>query len=167
MPMVRGSVGTVRFGAPGPWTPVAKSCPGMPRIGQTRDVLIPAVARNIPIEEEEMAFGANDFKYLMYQEKIQDKGNLSQLFAEIKDNIRGLIATVDALTKMVVDNEADDITDEGLAAALKGLLQAEIGPVVREEVAEALGKDNAQQAEEIATLVLAKVAEKLKVNAAA
>ncbi|HET6287964.1 MAG TPA: peptidoglycan recognition family protein [Amycolatopsis sp.] len=157
----------VQFGAPGPWTPVAKSCPGMPRIGQTRDVLIPAVARNTPIEEEEMAFGANDFKYLMYQEKIQDKGNLSQLFAEIKDNTRGLIATVNALTKMVVDNEANDITDEGLAAALKGLLQAEIGPVIREEVAEALGKDNAQQAEEIATLVLAKVAEKLKVNAAA
>jgi hypothetical protein len=34
----------VQFGAPGPWTPVSKSCPGAPRIAQTRDVLIPAVA---------------------------------------------------------------------------------------------------------------------------
>lgn len=35
----------VQFGAPGPWTPVAKSCPGQPRIDQTRNELIPRVAR--------------------------------------------------------------------------------------------------------------------------
>lgn len=33
----------VQFGAPGPWTPVAKSCPGGPRIEQTRTVIIPAL----------------------------------------------------------------------------------------------------------------------------
>jgi len=49
----------VMFGAPGPWTPVAKSCPGQPRIDQTRNVLIPAVARGTqptppPIIPEEL-----------------------------------------------------------------------------------------------------------------
>lgn len=34
----------VQFGAPGPWTPVAKACPGAPRIEQTKNTLIPAVA---------------------------------------------------------------------------------------------------------------------------
>lgn len=35
----------IMFGAPGPWTPVAKSCPGPARIVQARDEIIPAVRR--------------------------------------------------------------------------------------------------------------------------
>ncbi len=35
----------IQFGAPGPWTPVNKSCPGPARIIQARDEIIPAVAR--------------------------------------------------------------------------------------------------------------------------
>lgn len=35
----------VMFGAPGPWTPVAKSCPGKPRIDQTVGVIIPRVSK--------------------------------------------------------------------------------------------------------------------------
>ena len=34
----------VQFGAPGPWTPVSKSCPGGPRIEQTKNIIIPRVA---------------------------------------------------------------------------------------------------------------------------
>jgi len=34
----------IMFGTPGPWTPVAKSCPGPARIAQARDEIIPAVA---------------------------------------------------------------------------------------------------------------------------
>ena len=34
----------IQFGAPGPWTPVAKSCPGPARIVQARNEIIPAVA---------------------------------------------------------------------------------------------------------------------------
>lgn len=41
----------IMFGAPGPWTPVAKSCPGPARIVQARDVIIPAVAA-LPAKEE-------------------------------------------------------------------------------------------------------------------
>ena len=38
----------VQFGAPGPWTPVAKSCPGPARIIQARNEIIPAVAKATP-----------------------------------------------------------------------------------------------------------------------
>lgn len=34
----------IMFGTPGPWTPVAKSCPGPARVIQARDEIIPAVA---------------------------------------------------------------------------------------------------------------------------
>jgi len=33
----------IMFGAPGPWTPVAKSCPGPARVPQARDEIIPAI----------------------------------------------------------------------------------------------------------------------------
>lgn len=38
----------IMFGAPGPWTPVHKSCPGPARIIQARDEIIPAIVRNDP-----------------------------------------------------------------------------------------------------------------------
>lgn len=51
------------FGSPGPWTPVAKSCPGPVRIGQFNSVLVPWFAKAAapsnptlpnPAEEDEM-----------------------------------------------------------------------------------------------------------------
>ena len=41
----------VMWGAPGPWTPVAKECPGGPRIDQTRNVIIPRVAAGQIVED--------------------------------------------------------------------------------------------------------------------
>lgn len=38
----------IMFGTPGPWTPVAKSCPGPARVAQARDEIIPAVAGSQP-----------------------------------------------------------------------------------------------------------------------
>lgn len=43
----------VQFGAPGPWTPVSKACPGGPRIEQVKNVIIPRVASG-QIEERDM-----------------------------------------------------------------------------------------------------------------
>jgi hypothetical protein len=52
----------VMFGAPGPWTPVAKSCPGPTRINQLRSVVFPAIfaatappAPTIEEEDDDMA----------------------------------------------------------------------------------------------------------------
>lgn len=38
----------VMFGAPGPWTPVAKDCPGRTRIGQLKTVVFPAILAPAP-----------------------------------------------------------------------------------------------------------------------
>lgn len=43
----------VQFGAPGPWTPVAKSCPGPDRVRQYNDVLVPWLNTNP--QEDDMA----------------------------------------------------------------------------------------------------------------
>lgn len=45
----------IMFGAPGPWTPVAKSCPGPARIEQAKNVIIPSIreaGRVLPSAEE-------------------------------------------------------------------------------------------------------------------
>ncbi len=38
----------IQFGTPGPWTPVAKSCPGPARVIQARDEIIPAIVKGDP-----------------------------------------------------------------------------------------------------------------------
>ncbi len=43
----------VMFGAPGPWTPYAKTCPGPDRQRQFRDVLVPWMETGAPIDSEE------------------------------------------------------------------------------------------------------------------
>ena len=60
----------IMFGTPGPWTPVAKSCPGPARVAQARDEIIPAVAAGTTTTPEEFtmdqeardAFAALDAK---------------------------------------------------------------------------------------------------------
>lgn len=45
----------VMFGAPGPWTPVSKSCPGHARVEQAKNVIIPSIreaGRVLPPAEE-------------------------------------------------------------------------------------------------------------------
>jgi hypothetical protein len=42
----------VMFGAPGPWTPVAKTCPGPVRIRQLREVVFPAVFAGTQLEDD-------------------------------------------------------------------------------------------------------------------
>lgn len=43
----------VQFGAPGPWTPVAKSCPGPNRIKQFNSVLVPWMQEHVTASTEE------------------------------------------------------------------------------------------------------------------
>lgn len=53
----------ILFGAPGPWTPVAKSCPGPDRIKQFNDVIIPWMkdgSTSPTQEEKDMALSKDD-----------------------------------------------------------------------------------------------------------
>jgi hypothetical protein len=42
----------VMFGAPGPWTPVAKTCPGPVRIRQLREIVFPAIFADTQLEDD-------------------------------------------------------------------------------------------------------------------
>ena len=55
----------VQFGAPGPWTPVAKSCPGPDRVRQFHDVLVPWLNAGAPDEEEDVALSEDDKKWIV------------------------------------------------------------------------------------------------------
>jgi hypothetical protein len=80
--------------------------------------------------------------------------NASQVLATLNTQLTGLTAALAAQTKLIVDNEANDVTPENLAAALKGLITSELAPVVHDAVAEALGTDNAEQAAATASAIL-------------
>jgi hypothetical protein len=112
----------------------------------------------------DMPLSGNDFKYLLYDNSIQDYGNLSQLLGEIKDKSRaaaGLASAIQNLTNLVIANDANDVTDESLAAALHGFMTSDIAPIVREAVAAALDDFEGADAEEIADKILNKLAAKI------
>lgn len=121
--------------------------------------------------EENDVFTPDDFNALMWGNTFDDNGkgykrNFAAYIKDIGGQVNGLTVALQAQTKLIVDSEANDITPENLAVALEGLLVAKLGPVVRQEVADALDDDNAEQADVIADRVLAKVADKLRADAA-
>jgi len=104
------------------------------------------------------------FKDLAYDNPIQEFGNLSQLLAEIKDKSRaaaGLVTAIEKLTQLVIADDANDVTDESLKAALKGFVTADIAPIVRETIAGALTDFEGADAELVADRILAKLAAKI------
>lgn len=113
---------------------------------------------------DDVALGGDDFKYLFYNNPIQEFGNFSQLLAEIKDKTRlaaNLSVAIQNLTNLVTANEANDITKADLNEALQGIVTAEVGPIVRQELQAALGEQESQQANDVANAVLTKLVEKL------
>lgn len=78
----------IMFGTPGPWTPVAKSCPGPARIAQARDEIIPAViaagSTPPPAPEDDM-FTDEDRKKLdaLYADYAVKGKGVRQTIAEI------------------------------------------------------------------------------------
>jgi GH25 family lysozyme M1 (1,4-beta-N-acetylmuramidase) len=113
---------------------------------------------------DDVALGGDDFKYLFYNNPIQEFGNLSQLLAEIKDKTRlsaALSASIQNLTTLVTQNEANDITKADLDQALQGVVTTEIGPIVRQELVAALGEQQSQQADDVANSILTKLVDRL------
>lgn len=105
-------------------------------------------------------FDADDFRTLMWGVVFDTNGNRN-FAAYIKDmsaRIDSLATSNTALAKLIVDSDANEITNETLAAALQGTLTAQVGPIVRQEVAAALGEGREQEADEISDLVIAKTA---------
>lgn len=104
------------FGSPGPWTPVAKSCPGPVRIKQFNDVLVPWFKTATQSPEEDMALSQEDKtwisgeiqRYAAFGAKHTDQieattaGDVDVVlkddFASIGTKLDTLITAVDNLT---------------------------------------------------------------------
>jgi hypothetical protein len=64
----------VMFGAPGPWTPKAKDCPGSVRIAQLRTVVLPAIfARTNPLEDEQLKLDDQDRDWIVARLKESER----------------------------------------------------------------------------------------------
>lgn len=84
----------IMFGTPGPWTPVAKSCPGPARVEQARNEIIPAViAAGHPQPEDDMPYSEADLKRIVAAAVKPIADDL----AKVKTEVTGLKA--DYLTK--------------------------------------------------------------------
>lgn len=106
--------------------------------------------------EEDMPFSPDDFRALMWGNVFDADGNRN-FAAYIKDmsaHIDGLTQALSNVTKLL---GTQGVTHEQVATALQGTLTAQIGPLVRQEVAAALGPGNDQKADQVADAVVAKV----------
>lgn len=73
----------VMFGAPGPWTPVAKSCPGPDRIEQFNDDIVPWMSSGADPQEDELK--DDERKALMDLHHALVNGNRAQVdFPNVK-----------------------------------------------------------------------------------
>jgi hypothetical protein len=105
--------------------------------------------------------GVNNLNGWWYNDRFEGNLNFAQVFFGMRDSVNGLKASLTALTNLVTQSEANEITQDGLAQALQGLMTAEIGPIVRQELQTALGDQQGQQATDVANAVMAKLAERL------
>lgn len=111
------------------------SCPGIISNGLDRNRgKIPLNRKNV-----DMPLSGDDFKYLLYDNPIQDYGNLSQLLAEIKDRSRAAAAlgvSIQKLTDLVVADSTNDLTREQFEGMLEGFFTTKVGPIIREVIRE-------------------------------
>ena len=93
----------IMFGTPGPWTPVAKSCPGPARVTQARDEIIPAViaAGSTPTPED-IDMTADELSKMLDAKLAPIKADIAALKADygVKGKgVRQVIADIDRRTK--------------------------------------------------------------------
>lgn len=99
----------VMFGAPGPWTPVAKSCPGKVRIQQLQDRVFPVIFGS---QEEDDMFTDEDRRYLrsvdarLSGDVTDGKDRLAEIWEPIIDNGKRLAAVEAKLDQLIAAQTA-------------------------------------------------------------
>lgn len=112
------------FGAPGPWAPNAKSCPGPNRIKQFNSVLVPWLKNQgpapLPVEKDEMT--TEQFNALVT--KIHQAINQSVSNTKIDMNqtaiLENIYGRVDAAIRQAVSNTNIDVQQSETLAVLVG-----------------------------------------------
>lgn len=114
------------FGAPGPWTPHAKVCPGPDRVKQFNNVLVPWFAHATAPEEDDMPFTPQQIQDLAYAANkdygadlwAAPTGTGTRFIADTKAGLASLTGQVAGLTaavKALAENQGID-PDEIVAA---------------------------------------------------
>ena len=145
----------VMFGAPGPWTKVAKTCPGPDRVRQFNQIFVPWLRRGgqdagpapIPApEEDDMPTAIEVAKAVAsYRNDEIEKGDLYGLIVEAyrragraearadyaTKQLGSIAAGVSALTKALIDGQIDiaelQRVNDALAGKAPGLSRADQG----------------------------------------
>lgn len=107
------------FGAPGPWTPVAKDCPGVKRIKQFGNTLVPWFTTTHNPAEDDMA--GEGPAILAAVRDIQAKSLARYQRSEV---IYGLLAK--AIGALAAQVKAEDVTDDAALAKAVADLEAAI-----------------------------------------
>ncbi|MCX9192259.1 hypothetical protein C3Y87_12705 [Carbonactinospora thermoautotrophica] len=93
------------FGAPGPWTPVAKDCPGKKRIQQWREVVVPRVLA--ALKEEDMT--ADEIAAAVWNAEFgrgDRRVTAGRMLAETREDAHAVREALDALAARVAALEA-------------------------------------------------------------
>jgi len=71
------------FGAPSPWTPVrGKTCPGIIRIKQYNEIILPGIIAAVNGEEKEIDVNPRDWLQFLYSDKVVFLCNLANMTKE-------------------------------------------------------------------------------------
>lgn len=103
----------VMFGAPGPWTPAVKVCPGDQRIAQLKSTIFPAI-----FSGDDMPLTDADVTKIFWGTKFRDQSNFAQVIHDIEDlGNKNAAAIADLATKVAdpggvdIDKLADLVVD--------------------------------------------------------
>jgi hypothetical protein len=113
--------------------------------------------------EQEMPLANPDFKYLFYDNPIQEFSTVSGLLANIKDNAKAaanLAGAINGLRDLIIADDTNDVTADAVAQAVKAGISADVTNAVTyalegTEIHADVDKD------ELANTFIAKILERL------
>jgi hypothetical protein len=87
---------------------------------------------------QDMPLANPDFKYLFYDNPIQEFSTVSGLLANIKDNAKAaanLAGAINALRDLIIADDANDVTADAVAAKVKAAISADVADAVNDALA--------------------------------
>ena len=133
----------VMFGAPGPWTPVAKTCPGPNRIRQFNEVLLPRILKSTSPTTEiddmtpEQAQTLNEVHWMLSQVK-PNADRLPAIQTSVDQLVWGVLDPEQGLRVMCAELAGKEPTEID-AATIAAAIPADLAAQVADELAKRLG----------------------------
>lgn len=116
------------------------------------------------VDDDNMAFTDDDFTKFFYASPIQEFGNVSQLFANIKQNAKAAANLAQAITdlkNLIIADDANDVTADQVAAKVKAAVSQDVVDAVTATLANVhvtAEVNKAELSDQIITDLLARLA---------